>query len=236
MIGHLSLKTNEILRMSRIAVGIYCQRYGLPVISVKLGTVDPKSFAEYSIINNCILLSSNANVFLAKHSPDKRVWWLNNYIMHELTHYKQRILLGRLHRPLTSHNFDDGEARREGEHYADSILGTYSTKDINPKDKVNPIDLYKSFHGVPVSRKTKVYYEPPPREIIAIGDLRQINYQPRKGKHKSTEFYHKSGDVGTAMLKTNLILATDKAGKHLYLVRKTRNSKYPVFTDRGIIG
>ena len=44
------------------------------------------------------------------------------------------------------------------------------------------------------------------------------------------------GDTGERKLKTNLILATDKKGRNLYLVRKNKNSSYPKFTDRGIIG
>jgi hypothetical protein len=50
-----------------------------------------------------------------------------------------------------------------------------------------------------------------------------------------TEFYHISGDTGEKTLKSNLILATDSKGKNLYLLRD-RKSKFPVFTERGIIG
>lgn len=103
--------------------------------------------------------------------------------------------------------------------------------------KKNPVSLYESFHGVAPSKKTKVYYEPPAGELIQIGELTQINYRPRKPSlRNSNEFFHKSGDTGEKMLPTNLILATDKDGKNLYLVRKNKDSKYPVFTDRGIIG
>ncbi len=100
----------------------------------------------------------------------------------------------------------------------------------------NPISLYQAFHGIPESRKTKVYYEEPPKEVIAIGELRQLNYRPIRGQHKNQEFYHKSGDTGESKLKTNLILATDKHGRNLYLVKKDKSIKRPVFTGRGIIG
>ena len=103
-------------------------------------------------------------------------------------------------------------------------------------EKKNPVGLYESFHGVPPSKRTKVYYEPPPKELIQIGNLVQLNYQPRvpSERHK-TEFYHKSGDVGNKILKTNLILATDSKGKNLYLVKATKN-KRPYFSKLGIIG
>jgi len=97
-------------------------------------------------------------------------------------------------------------------------------------------NLYKSFHGVDPVRKVTGYYEPPPRELIVIGELSQINYKPIRGQHVGTEFYHKSGDTGETMKPTNLILATDKQGKNLYLIRKNKNGKFPVFTSRGIIG
>ena len=105
----------------------------------------------------------------------------------------------------------------------------------NPRNLANN-GLYKGFHGVEPSRKTKVYYEPPPKELLQIGNITQINYRPRKpSKRNNEEYYHKAGDLGERTIKTNLILATDKEGHNLYLV-KAKNTKYPVFTDRGIIG
>jgi len=115
--------------------------------------------------------------------------------------------------------------------YCDICGRTWTEK--NPKVESN---LYESFHGVAPIRKKKGYYEPPPSELIVIGELSQINYRPVRGQHSNTEFYHQSGDTGTAKLNTNLILCTDKQGKNLYLVKKNKNSKYPIFTDRGIIG
>ena len=99
----------------------------------------------------------------------------------------------------------------------------------------NPVDLYESFHGVPVTKSRKVYYEPPPKELIAVGNLKQLNYQPIRGQRANTEFWHKSGDTGETKLNTNLILATDKAGKNLYLVKKSK-AKRPYFSEQGIIG
>lgn len=103
------------------------------------------------------------------------------------------------------------------------------------RKQLNPVSLYQSFHGVPESHKTKVYYEEPPKELIGIGELKQLNYQPRRGQHHATEFFHKSGDTGSVMLRTNMILATDPEGKNLYLVKKSK-SKRPYFSSRGIIG
>lgn len=101
------------------------------------------------------------------------------------------------------------------------------------KSQKNPA-LYESFHGVPPIRKKVGYYEPPPKELITVGELTQINYKPVRGQHKNTEFYHLSGDDGQKIQSNNLILATDKEGKNLYLIKKNK-SRFPVFTDRGII-
>lgn len=107
---------------------------------------------------------------------------------------------------------------------------------IRPSKSNPESSLYESFHGVAPIRKVKGFYEPPPKELLTIGTLSQINYKPVRGQHSNTEFYHKSGDDGKTIHPSNLILATDKQGKNLYLIRKNRNGKFPVFTDRGIIG
>lgn len=96
--------------------------------------------------------------------------------------------------------------------------------------------LYQDFHGNPPAETVKVYYEPPTQPLVKIGDLSEIKYRPTgPSSHVGTEFFHKSGDTGEQMLKTNLILCTDSKGKNIYLVKKSK-SKYPVFTNRGIIG
>ncbi len=101
----------------------------------------------------------------------------------------------------------------------------------------NPVSLYQAFHGVPPSRKTKVFYEEPKEELLKVGDLSEIRYKPTSpSKHEGVEFYHKSGDTGQTVLKTNLVLATDKSGRNLYLVKKDKNVKRPYFSSRGIIG
>lgn len=110
---------------------------------------------------------------------------------------------------------------------------THDEKRSAPRSK-----LFEAFHGVqPQSAKT-VFYEAPDKSkpLLKIGDISQLNYRPTgPSLKKGTEFYHKSGDTGNRMLKTNLILATDQKGKNLYLLKKSR-SKYPVFTSRGVIG
>lgn len=119
--------------------------------------------------------------------------------------------------------------------YADKKM--YAHLNLDCKIKKNPISLYEQFHGVSPSRRTKVFYQEPPDELLQIGDLVRLDYRPRQpSKRSNTEFYHRSGDTGQNVLKTNLILATDKSGKNLYLVKKNKNSRYPRFTERGIIG
>ena len=107
---------------------------------------------------------------------------------------------------------------------------------VRLKRSRNP--LYESFHGVLPNRKVKVYYEPPPKgkPLVKVGRISQINYIPEfPSEKRGQEFWHKSGDIGGEILKSNLILATDKDGKNLYLLRD-KKSKFPYFSPRGLIG
>ncbi len=103
---------------------------------------------------------------------------------------------------------------------------------------INPIDssLYRSFHGTEPKGVRKVYYSPPEGVLTKIGDLTELKYIPSApSKYAGTEFVHASGDTGEAVLKTNCILATDKSGENIYLV-KDKPIKRPYFSGRGIIG
>jgi hypothetical protein len=98
-------------------------------------------------------------------------------------------------------------------------------------------DLFESFHGNPPEKMTKVYYEPPKGSLVKIGDLSEIKYKPTGvSKYKNTEFYHKAGDIGSKIIKGNAILATNQEGTQLYIVKKDKKVKYPIFTSRGILG
>ena len=104
----------------------------------------------------------------------------------------------------------------------------------NPRK--NPQSLYESFHGSPPARIRKIKYEPPKGILIKIGKLSQLNYIPEyPSMRKGVEYYHRSGDIGHKILKSNAILATDIKGKNLYIL-KDKNTKYPKFTERGIVG
>ena len=99
--------------------------------------------------------------------------------------------------------------------------------------------LYKSFHENPPANTRKLQMNPPkPGEtLIAIGKLARIDYLPYgSSAHKNIQFYHKSGDTGSKMVKNNIILATNADGSELYLIKENPNSPYPKFTNRGIIG
>jgi hypothetical protein len=96
-------------------------------------------------------------------------------------------------------------------------------------------ELYRDFHGTNPrgARMVKVPY--PQRALMKLGEVSQINYRPSApSQHNGTEFFHKSGDTGDRMLKSNLILATD--GENLFLIKSDPNSRYPYVNERGIIG
>ena len=100
----------------------------------------------------------------------------------------------------------------------------------------NPKSLYEDFHGTLPVRKRPVYYEEPKGEIIKIGRLARIEYDPEPpSKLTGTRYTHEGGDLGHKVIKSNAILATNKSGTQLYIVRE-KKSKYPRFSARGIEG
>jgi hypothetical protein len=105
--------------------------------------------------------------------------------------------------------------------------------------KENPItnELYRSFHGYNPTRARRVTLPQPKGPLLKIGRLTKLEYAPEgRTEHKTIMFYHVSGDTGSRKLKSNTILATDKDGKNFFLVKDDPRSKYPFFSDRGIIG
>ena len=100
----------------------------------------------------------------------------------------------------------------------------------------NPKSLYEDFHGVSPVRKRPVYYEEPKGELIKIGRLVRIEYEPEPpSKLAGTRYTHEGGDLGHKVIKSNAILATNKEGTQLYIVRE-KKTKYPRFSGRGIEG
>ena len=108
----------------------------------------------------------------------------------------------------------------------------------NPATTGSPgAGLYASFHGMAPQTQKTVYFENPKGPMVAIGRLTQLEYTPEGAtQHKGVKFFHKSGDVGNKMLKSNLIVCTDAKGENIYLVKENPNSSYPRFSDRGILG
>jgi len=115
----------------------------------------------------------------------------------------------------------------------------YQSGIIMKGTKKNPKStLFRNFHGTDPVKTSKVLFEPPKsgEPILKIGRLSQINYVPESPSRKAGhEFYHKSGDLGHKTIKSNAILATNQQGTQLFIVRE-KDSKYPLFTERGIIG
>ena len=94
---------------------------------------------------------------------------------------------------------------------------------------------YREFHGVPPDRIIKVEAPDLPPQLVILGELVEIVYKPagagptaRKG-----EYIHEFGDYGDRMSKEKPLLATDPAGKQLFIVK--RRSKFKI-GRRGIVG
>lgn len=104
------------------------------------------------------------------------------------------------------------------------------TVELNPGQP-----LYEAFHGKPPNRKRRLKVPVPTGELVAIGRAVRIEYEPYgSSDHKQTRFFHEFGDTGEGRQPKLPILATDKKGKHLFIV--PTSGKYPYFSERGIIG
>lgn len=135
MIGEKALSIKELLRMSERAIDRYCYRRNIPSIPASLapsGFLGEKDFAVFHIPTISIMLSPTAPKFLSRHTYYNRTWWLNYYIYHELTHYEQFLKLRKTKNHITRDQFDEWEAIREGQLYADRTMKTYSEEVINP--------------------------------------------------------------------------------------------------------
>ena len=255
MISDLSIKLDDLFRMSVKAVKRYCSENNLLLIRVNV--VDPdvlpeRAFAVFNIPNVCIFLSSNSHLSLIKLTPIQRVWWLNYYIVHEVVHYEQYLELKKKYKYVTKSMFNEHEAEEKGAAYANWAITTYNEQIINPiklikeifKNKSKSLSIsrnpnhvkdYKQFHGMKNAKVTSIEYEPPKQPLVNLGELVSLEYRPNfKSRSKGTVFSHIMGDDGKKLFKTNVILATD--GKNFFIIRKSKKVKRPFFNSQGIIG
>ena len=228
MIGKLSLQSDRLLSILRKGIYDYCLKLRLPPIDVKYGAVSGVGGLEFKYKGLSvphIAVHSSLSKYLLNRSELGRLHYLLEAVSHEVTHYGQY---------LKGIQFSESKAYSEGLKFANSEIGKFSREDVNPIKS----SLYESFHGNPPKGVRKVFYNPPSsvEPLVKIGDLSEIRYRPTEpSQYSGTEFYHKSGDTGEQILKTNLILATDAKGENLYLVRD-KDIKRPFFNDMGIIG
>ena len=230
MIAEKVKTVGGLVRMAKSLVIDYCIHNNYPVIPAVLEDI-PGAVAAFNPETISIYISPRLTDRFKYQSPESTAHDIFRLVHHELKHYRQYLSKSKL-----SWHKKEVEARQYSLKKAEEQMKTHTPEEINPDNK-NPVSLYQAFHGVSPIRKRKVFYEPPPNEIIKIGDLSEIKYKPASpSKHAGQEFYHKLGDTGSNVLKTNLILATDKDGKNLYLVKKDKNVKRPYFSAQGIIG
>lgn len=84
-------------------------------------------------------------------------------------------------------------------------------------------NAYRQFHGVDPKKMTKLGNGGD--VLIALGDLREIVYQPRRGDRKGPAFFHK--------FKPGNVLAVTADGKRLAIV--DRKKRTAVDFDLGIV-
>ena len=97
-------------------------------------------------------------------------------------------------------------------------------------------ELYQAFHGTN-PKVRKVRYVPPKEPLVAIGIVSEISYRPYGSSRRKGQIYqHAMGDTGTKKLGPNSILCTDSRGKNFYIIKLDSGKKFPLFSERGIIG
>jgi hypothetical protein len=112
----------------------------------------------------------------------------------------------------------------------------------NPtKEIVAGAKVFKDFHGEDPQtiQKVRVQSRTMPEVLVVLGKCVAVEYEVEENQsstRKGKTFRHEFGDTGGRMVNTMVYLATDKGRKQFYLVNAKVNSKYPVFTDRGIVG
>jgi hypothetical protein len=99
--------------------------------------------------------------------------------------------------------------------------------------------VYATFHGVPPTKETKVDIPgwKGPKKLIILGVIDRLDYSiitesERKGHH----YTHEMGDIGDKFVDTKVYLCTDEHRHMLYGIPANPQGKYPVITERGIVG
>lgn len=115
-------------------------------------------------------------------------------------------------------------ARRAGEKVKAKNPQLLTIGNPSPGDIRKAIAAYRRFHGV----------DPDPKAfrngdgkgiLIALGELRRVDYEPRKGERRRTVWFHH--------FKPGAVLCTDPDGRRLVVL--DRHGKQLVDFDRGII-
>ena len=127
-----------------------------------------------------------------------------------------------------------GMSRSQAKRQVDKDWVIFTGKAKNPVDTVP--SLFRDFHGALPTRARNLQVAKPSSPLIKIGRITKIEYQPEgSSRHKNITFFHNFGDTGSQDRGSNSILATDKDGKNLFII-KEQDGKYPYFSGRGIIG
>lgn len=98
-------------------------------------------------------------------------------------------------------------------------------------------DVFRMFHGVEPTEAVRVVMDTKiPRELVVLGRALAVEYQPLTGRKEGKAYRHEFGDTGARRLDTVVYLCTDKSRKRYYLVPENPTGRYPVTTERGIVG
>lgn len=122
-------------------------------------------------------------------------------------------------------------SRHAGVHYAtatpDVPRGGAGLRRANPSSAAMAAALraYREFHGVEPQKQRQVAGSAP--VLVALGQLREVVYQPTRGDRKGPAFFHRFG--------RGAWLAATPDGKSLVLV-PAAGKPFRVKWDRGIVG
>jgi len=237
MISDKSQIPDELSRLIKIEVDMYCDKNKISHIPVKYGQVTKGKGANFDIRSPSLILSPTLSKQLKRHLPLQRVWYMLHLLGHEMKHYDQYIRLKKTGKPIRKEDFSEEEAYLAGYQFADDTIKRYTQDEINPKGgkrQRNPKGLYQAFHGSPPSNVKKVKV-PNVKRAIKIGRLSALQYDPEPPSNLTGKRYlHDFGDYGYKFSgKNKPILAVSQDGKQLLILRDKSDF---VFNERGIVG
>lgn len=101
------------------------------------------------------------------------------------------------------------------------------------------VGMTKKFHGVskPTQELRLEMDTEIPSKLRKLGEVENLLYKPLEPSPKADAAWtHEAGDLGPGKADTRTLLCTRMDGSGLFFIVAERDGRYPVVTERGIVG